>query len=199
MTSVSKTYTFVAGTDAKGTEVNQNFDDIITYVNNEVVVRDGSTAFTAVPSGPATNPSSDNQLTRKKYVDDQDTAISTTVTANKTAADNAFLVRPTISGSNNQIIKSASVTGYTNSVGDLTITFPVAFPSSIISVVACSGDAAAGRFVSIVSYSRTAFTVRVWSDSVSVPNAFGVNAVDRYAGNGTSTGLVRIHYFATGT
>lgn len=100
MSTVSKTHTFVAGTIIEAAEANQNFDDLVNYTNSEVIVRDASRAFTAIPSGPATNPTTDNQFTRKKYVDDQDTAITTsvtnlttTVTNNNTAANTALALR----------------------------------------------------------------------------------------------------------
>lgn len=100
MSTVSKTHTFVAGTLIEAAEANQNFDDLVNYTNSEVIVRDASVAFTAIPSGPATNPSSDDQFTRKKYVDDQDTAITTSVTNltttvnnNNTAANTALALR----------------------------------------------------------------------------------------------------------
>lgn len=69
MATLSVTYSFVPLTLAESSEVNQNFQDVVTFVNGSVMHRDASSAFTAVPSGPATNPSTDNQLTRKRYVD----------------------------------------------------------------------------------------------------------------------------------
>jgi hypothetical protein len=63
------TYNFTALTQATAAEVNQNFDDLVTFLNDDVIHVDGSKAFTAVPSGPASNPTTDNQLTRKAYVD----------------------------------------------------------------------------------------------------------------------------------
>ena len=71
MATVSVTYTFTNGTDADADEVNQNFTDLVTFINTDVIHRDASVAFTATPSGPASDPTTDNQLSRKKYVDDQ--------------------------------------------------------------------------------------------------------------------------------
>jgi hypothetical protein len=67
--NVSVTYNFVAGTPAVADNVDQNFTDIVNWVNTNAVHLDGSKAFTAVPSGPASDPTSANQLTRKAYVD----------------------------------------------------------------------------------------------------------------------------------
>lgn len=65
----SVTYNFVAGTPSVADNVDQNFTDITTWINTNAVHLDGSKAFTAVPSGPAVDPTSANQLARKAYVD----------------------------------------------------------------------------------------------------------------------------------
>lgn len=71
MATLAVTHTFVDATAAEAAEVNQNFDDVTDFVNTEVIHRDASIAFTSVPSGPASDPSTANQLVRKSYVDDQ--------------------------------------------------------------------------------------------------------------------------------
>ena len=71
MATVSVTYTFTNGTDADADDVNQNFDDLVTFINTDVIHRDASIAFTTTPSGPASDPTTDNQLARKAYVDTQ--------------------------------------------------------------------------------------------------------------------------------
>lgn len=73
------TYTFLGGTLAKASEVNQNFADIVSFLSSSVIHRDASVAFTAVPSGPSTDPTSNNQFTRKRYVDTRDQAVQDTV------------------------------------------------------------------------------------------------------------------------
>lgn len=67
--NVSVTYNFVAGTDAVADNVDTNFNDIVSWVNTNAVHLDGTKAFTGIPSGPSSDPSSANQLTRKAYVD----------------------------------------------------------------------------------------------------------------------------------
>lgn len=63
--------TFTALTTAESSEVNENFNDIVSFVNTKVAHLDGSLAFEGIPSGPAEDPTSDNQLARKLYVDNQ--------------------------------------------------------------------------------------------------------------------------------
>lgn len=79
--TLSVTNDFTGGSPAVADDVDQNFSDIVSFVNTNMVHKDGTVAFTGVPSGPATNPSTDNQFARKRYVDD---AIDTDVTAHET-------------------------------------------------------------------------------------------------------------------
>lgn len=66
--AVSVTYSFTAGNPARASEVNQNFADLVSYINSSVMMTSG-VAFTQTPSGPASDPTTDNQFTRKLYVD----------------------------------------------------------------------------------------------------------------------------------
>jgi len=69
MATAAVTYTFANGTNADGTQVNSNFTSVVNFLNTEVVQRDASIAFTAIPSLPATDPTTDNHVVRKAYVD----------------------------------------------------------------------------------------------------------------------------------
>ena len=69
MATAAVTYTFANGTNADGTQVNSNFTSVVNFLNTEVVQRDASIAFTAIPSLPASDPTTDNQAVRKAYVD----------------------------------------------------------------------------------------------------------------------------------
>lgn len=69
MAAASVTYVFANGTNADGTQVNSNFNSVLNFLNTEVVQRDASIAFTAIPSLPATTPTLDNHAVRKAYVD----------------------------------------------------------------------------------------------------------------------------------
>lgn len=67
-TNVAVTYTYVNGTAADGTQVNQNFTDIVNWINTNAVHLDGAKPFTGAPTYAA-DPVSANQLSRKAYVD----------------------------------------------------------------------------------------------------------------------------------
>jgi hypothetical protein len=69
MATASVSNSFTGGTTAVAAEVNENFDDIVSFLNEQAIQKDASLAFTSIPSGPDSNPSSDNQFARKKYVD----------------------------------------------------------------------------------------------------------------------------------
>jgi len=69
MATAAVTYVFANGTNADGTQVNSNFTSVVNFLNTETVQRDASIAFTAIPSLPATDPTTDNQAVRKAYVD----------------------------------------------------------------------------------------------------------------------------------
>jgi hypothetical protein len=60
---------FTSGLPSVADDVDANFTAVINWINTNAVHLDASKAFTSVPSGPATDPSSDNQLARKAYVD----------------------------------------------------------------------------------------------------------------------------------
>lgn len=77
MATAAVTYTFTPNTTILSAEANTNFSDLVSFLNNSVMHRDASAAFTAVPSGPSTDPSTDNHLARKKYVDDSITGLYT--------------------------------------------------------------------------------------------------------------------------
>jgi len=200
MTVVAKTYTFIPGTPIESSQANQNFDDLVNYINGEVIVRDASMAFTAIPSGPGSNPVSPNQLTRKQYVDDQDTTITTsvtnlttTVTNNKTAQDSGFLIRPTVSGlTNNPIIKAADAVVSADANGQATVVFPAAFPTAISTVVVTSGDSGVTtQFIAVNSKSTSGFSVTCYSQIIAA-GPFGGFVVGR------ASGAVRISYIAVG-
>ncbi|UOF82176.1 hypothetical protein [Caudoviricetes sp.] len=65
--TVPNSFSNGAATDAPA--MNANFAAVLAWLNANAVHLDAAKAFTAVPSGPATDPTSANQLTRKAYVD----------------------------------------------------------------------------------------------------------------------------------
>lgn len=90
--NVSVPNSFTNGTTADAPAVNANFSALVTWINANAVHLDGSKAFTGVPSGPASDPVSANQLTRKAYVDAK-------IWANSNFADNTINASRLVNGS----------------------------------------------------------------------------------------------------
>ena len=193
MSAVAKTYTFVPGTDILSSQVNQNFDDLVGYTNAEVIVRDGSKAFTAIPTGPATNPTSANQFARKQYVDDREavvTAVTTTHTTDLTK-------RPTINNNATNVrMISVATSGTTDANGDLYVAFPVGHLTTCANVVAMSANINAAptqiSTTSLISFTNAGFTVRVFK--ITSTAVFATYVLDASVSAGVS-----INYIATGT
>ena len=201
MSAVSKSYTFTPGTDIESAEVNQNFDDLVNYTNSEVIVRDASKAFTVIPSGPGTDPTSPNQFTRKQYVDNQDTAITSSVTALTTTVTNHttdLTKRPTINNNATGVkMVSQTVGTATDANGDVTINFPAGHLTTCTNVVAVSGNINASpstqiSTISLIAFTNTGFNVRVFKVTSSAP--FGTYILEPAVSQG-----VQINYIATGT
>lgn len=71
MADVAVTHDFVDGTPAEAAEVDTNFTDLVQYINANLIRVDGTKALTGLLAGPAQDPTANNHLTRKKYVDDR--------------------------------------------------------------------------------------------------------------------------------
>lgn len=69
MATASVTYTFTALTKAQAAQVNQNFTNLTTFLNADVVHVDGSKSMTGALTLPASDPTNANHATRKSYVD----------------------------------------------------------------------------------------------------------------------------------
>lgn len=213
MTVVTKAYTFAPATDIESAEVNENFDRLYNYINGEVIVRDGSMAFTAIPSGPGTDPSSANQFARKAYVDQRAKLDGTTVftgipsgpatnpttddqfTRKKYVDDSAvtpLTFRPSMAATG-QIIKAADAVVTTDAFGHATVTFPTAFATALDTLVVTSGDAGVPtQFMSIHAKGNSNFTVRCFTSAV-VADGFGGFTLQRAASQS-----VRVSYIAIG-
>lgn len=167
-TEASKTNTFVPGTDIEAAKVNQNFDDLVGYMNSSLMTKDGGTAFTGIPSGPATYPTTANQLTRKQYVDGvlgfssgttplytiaatvksafaAVTASLATVTANVVqrlkfvgAGGGVSAGAPAVA-SNQYQFQAGHGGVFLDGTKRATITLPVAFPTGLLTVLAVAG------------------------------------------------------------
>lgn len=220
MSAVSKSHIFVPGTDIEAAEVNQNFDDVVNYVNAEAIVRDASKAFTAIPSGPGTDPTSPNQLARKQYVDQHVRIDGTTAftgipsgpnsnpttenqfTRKKYVDDSAVTPltrRPTINNNATNVkILSQSVNPTTNENGDGTVTFPAGSFTNCISVIASNGSLTVGApgtnifAVTITGFTATGFTFRAFKTTSTAP--FGVYVLEP----SVSAGCI-VNYIAVGT
>lgn len=68
MATAAVTYTFVDGTTASAPQANQNFSDLVNFLNGSVVHKDGSVAMTGNLTLPG-NPASALQATPKQYSD----------------------------------------------------------------------------------------------------------------------------------
>lgn len=119
------------GSTTDATMINDNFDDLVTFLNTDVVLADASVPFTAVPSGPGTNPTGDNQFTRKKYVDDNFLGISanatsatlaSTVVVADESSDAGCYVAFFNNATGNQAIKTGTNLTFNSSNGRLTAT-----------------------------------------------------------------------------
>ncbi len=68
MATASVTYSdFVAGNPAVGDQVDQNFSDLVAFLNTHVIHKDASIAFTGIPSLPSgTDPSTDHHVAKFK-------------------------------------------------------------------------------------------------------------------------------------
>jgi hypothetical protein len=221
MTSVSKSYDFVPGQTIESSQVDANFDDVVNYINGEVIVRDASKAFTAIPSGPGTDPTSPNQFARKQYVDNADnlrvkidgstafTGIPSGPATNPSTAnqftrkqyvDDAVAakvslpnpVAPSLNITNPQI-RVGNVVGTTDGVGEIGFPFASAFPTACIGVCITIGDVnAGGMVVGVKGLSAGGFTAAVWSPTVVASIGGGYGVVRQ------TNSSVRLNYIAFG-
>lgn len=169
MSSLTKTYTFIAATTIEPSEVNQNFDDIVSFVNESVAHLDGPT-FTGPVVLPAVSPTSDNHAARKKYIDDQLTssaaataataasALATAVSNAASATTAARLAAPKVGG--------GSASGVSNVAGDITFAHGLAWTPTTVNVVAKEqGSGVGGLILNIQNVDSVGITFRVHSAS----------------------------------
>jgi hypothetical protein len=160
MATASKSYSFVSGDYARSAEVNQNFDDIIAFLNGSVIHKDGTVAFTGAPSYAA-DPASGNVLTRKSYVE---TNAITPLTNRLKVVD---VATPLVTSKPTVTATQFTVQGGTGTVGANTVsqavTFPTAFPNGVVSVVASIGDSTGVTALQVNGYLKTGFTVNGYS------------------------------------
>lgn len=68
MPLVSVTHNFAPNTLAQADQVDQNFADLVAWINSNAIQKDASVAFTATPSGPSLDATADNQFIRNAFV-----------------------------------------------------------------------------------------------------------------------------------
>lgn len=140
MATASKSYSFVSGDYARSAEVNQNFDDIITFLNGSVMHKDGTVAFTGAPSYAA-DPASNNVLTRKSYV--VTNAITPLLARPKlVGVGTGVSASPPAVASNQYQIQAGHTTVFLDGSKRATVTMPIAFPNGLLTVVAVDGSEA---------------------------------------------------------
>lgn len=128
MSTLTKPYAFTAGTYAVAQQVNSDFDAVFGWINGGGAIwSDGSVAFSVVPTGPAVDPTTDNQLARKAYVDAR-------------AASGALR---DIAGTNPVVIRANSVIVSLSAGGSAEIDFGNPFPNNCFGVVVSNGDTGA--------------------------------------------------------
>jgi hypothetical protein len=218
MAVFTKTYTFTAGAKVKASEANQNFNDISTFLNNSVVHVDASKAFTGVPLGPSTDPTVDNHLARKLYVDQRVKIDGTTAftgipsgPATNPTTDNQLTrkkyvddlvgtskvslpspVAPSVTAANPQL-RIGNVVGTTDVNGEVAFSFQTAFPTACLGVCITIGDVGAGAMVAgVKTLTASGFTAAIWTPTV-VAVISGGNGVSRQASS-----AVRLNYIAIG-
>lgn len=173
MASLTKPYTFAAGSYAVAAQVNADLDTLYDWANGGGAMwADGTVAFTAVPTGPNADPTSPNHLTRKQYVDGR-------------APANLLLNNATAASGLRVMADSTVVT--TNAGGGATVAFPSAFPNGLITVVACLGDWTTDPAPSVQV---------IWSSGTG-PSGFNLH-VD-YNGAALANSTVRVNWIAVGS
>lgn len=144
----------MGGQYAVASQVNANFDALYGWVNGSAVWADASQAFTNVPSGPATDPSTPNQFTRKSYVDAGVTGVESHAYA-PTAGGGSY--------ANNLQTGHTVIT--TGTLGTFTVTFPTAFTTTCSGVVISPSSTSEHSDWNVQadggSFSRTGFGGRI--------------------------------------
>jgi hypothetical protein len=101
---------WIAGEQLEAAPLDHNMRMIVSVSGNQTV--NGVKTFGSIPVGPASNPTTDNQLTRKKYVDDQD-ALDVHLSGDQTIAGvKTFSSIPVLPGSDPTSDNQASRKAY---------------------------------------------------------------------------------------
>lgn len=140
MASAAVTYSFTAGATAVAAQVNQDFTDLVTFLNASVVHVDGSKTMTGALTLAASDPASANQAARKSYVDQNARYKGGNASGGGIAAQALVGSLPL---TDTQLkIQSGVVLATTDANGEVAVTLPVAFASSFVSVVVLNTNGA---------------------------------------------------------
>jgi hypothetical protein len=142
MATPAVTNTLANGTTVDADDLNENFADLVDFLDDDVVHVDGSKAMTGILTLPASDPSTANQATRKSYVD----AVGTTAAAalathhgpSSTDHDDRYYTETEV----NTLIGSmltASVGGLRLVSGTTSVTFTASETSALSSTVTVAG------------------------------------------------------------
>lgn len=210
MASLVKQFTFSSG-PAVSAQVNQNFDDIIAFINANCIQKDGSLAFEQIPVGPNSDPTTANQFTRKSYVDAAVTAVSATAESASSAASAAqttatsvqaaiagiltkfstgggtFPIDGTTYGGQTMYVKAGYLLANVDGSGDIAVNFGAAFPNGLIAVTA--NLVLAGTINTLMA------DVAIWSTSM---NAFKARIYNPSTGNSYTSGSAGVSWHAFG-
>lgn len=146
MPTLIKQFHFVASTNIEPNQVNANFDDIVSFVNNNVVHTDGTRAMTAHLSLVASDPSTDNQAARKAYVDSKTATVQASATAAQNTANTANATANAVADRVQNRIRWGTATGITNGAGDLAFPHGLgATPGSVVVTPITTGASANWR------------------------------------------------------
>lgn len=165
MAAITKAFNFVPSTSAESVKVNQNFDDLFAQINANLVHADGSVAFTGIPAGPAVDPSTDNQFTRKRFVDQADLRRAQIIRVNGGISSPAMTV-----GTHQPRLVVGHVIVFLDANKRATINLGTTFAGGVIAVLAVSGaeDASANPNAVIVDgYTASSFRVTLRGASIT--------------------------------
>lgn len=173
---------FTAGTPAVADDVDANFAAVTSWVNTNAVHLDASKAFTGIPVGPASDPTSDNQLARKAYVDSKlrgfTNAPSTRTTqltgVTTTATDTGMTLTVTpIAGRRYRFLATGMIfSSVTGDLAQVRITDSIGTIQSL-TVTSCIANFGVGYAVQYI-----------WSPVSATPTTFKVQVI---RGNGTGS------------
>jgi hypothetical protein len=140
MATPAVTNTLANGTTVDADDLNENFTDLVDFLDDETVHLDGSKTMTGILTLPASDPTTANQATRKSYVDALNTAQTAALATHHGAAstdhDDRYYTETEIDARN---FVAGGSAGYKTRSGSTTITFSGNPASSVSSLQTVTG------------------------------------------------------------